>query len=216
MLVHNFLHDSAGRLPGKTAIIFQDRSFTYKDISSRALSLKAYLLEAGIRKGDRVGIYLENSPEAAISIFGVLSAGGCFSIINPTIKAKKLSYIISNSSPAFLITTKSGKAVFDEAVSELKNPPKLMLVDDDPIKDIFEGNLQIEANISDNRIIDDDLAAIIYTSGSTGNPKGVTMTHRNMYSAATSITTYLENVEDDIILNTLPFSSHLTMGSISF
>jgi long-chain acyl-CoA synthetase len=50
------------------------------------------------------------------------------------------------------------------------------------------------------------LAALIYTSGSTGNPKGVVLTHLNIVSAATSITTYLENTADDIILNVLPLS----------
>lgn len=54
--------------------------------------------------------------------------------------------------------------------------------------------------------IDIDLAALIYTSGTTGNPKGVMLTHRNIVSASTSITTYLENREDDIILNVLPLS----------
>ena len=54
--------------------------------------------------------------------------------------------------------------------------------------------------------IDIDLAALIYTSGSTGTPKGVMLTHLNIVSAATSITTYLENVADDVILNVLPLS----------
>jgi len=54
--------------------------------------------------------------------------------------------------------------------------------------------------------IDLDLAALIYTSGSTGDPKGVMLTHLNMISAATSITTYLENQEDDIVINVLPLS----------
>jgi long-chain acyl-CoA synthetase len=56
------------------------------------------------------------------------------------------------------------------------------------------------------RAINIDLAALIYTSGSTGNPKGVMLTHLNMVSAATSITTYLENTPDDIILNVLPLA----------
>jgi acyl-CoA synthetase (AMP-forming)/AMP-acid ligase II len=56
------------------------------------------------------------------------------------------------------------------------------------------------------RNIDVDLAAIIYTSGSTGDPKGVMLTHRNMLTAATSISTYLENVEDDVILGVLPLA----------
>src|SRR5690606_21824729 len=54
--------------------------------------------------------------------------------------------------------------------------------------------------------IDSDLAMLIYTSGSTGRPKGVMMNHRNIEAAATSITTYLENTEDDIILNVLPLA----------
>src|SRR5439155_19698283 len=54
--------------------------------------------------------------------------------------------------------------------------------------------------------IDVDLAALIYTSGSTGRPKGVMLTHLNIVSAATSITTYLENTPDDIVLNVLPLS----------
>src|SRR5439155_14441068 len=54
--------------------------------------------------------------------------------------------------------------------------------------------------------IDVDLAAIIYTSGSTGEPKGVMLTHRNMLTAATSITTYLENTEEDVILGVLPLA----------
>jgi acyl-CoA synthetase (AMP-forming)/AMP-acid ligase II len=56
------------------------------------------------------------------------------------------------------------------------------------------------------RSIDVDLAALVYTSGSTGHPKGVMLTHLNIVSAATSITTYLENTSDDIILNVLPLS----------
>jgi acyl-CoA synthetase (AMP-forming)/AMP-acid ligase II len=56
------------------------------------------------------------------------------------------------------------------------------------------------------RAIDVDLAAIIYTSGSTGDPKGVMLTHRNMLSAATSISTYLELREDDVILGVLPLA----------
>ena len=54
--------------------------------------------------------------------------------------------------------------------------------------------------------IDIDLAMLIYTSGSTGFPKGVMMTHQNVVAAATSITTYLENTADDVILNVLPLS----------
>ncbi|TJV20424.1 MAG: AMP-dependent synthetase, partial [Mesorhizobium sp.] len=66
--------------------------------------------------------------------------------------------------------------------------------------------LTLEAGEIDHRGIDVDLAMLIYTSGSTGRPKGVMMTHRNCDAAADSITTYLRNTSDDIILNVLPLA----------
>ncbi len=58
----------------------------------------------------------------------------------------------------------------------------------------------------ESETIDIDLAALIYTSGTTGNPKGVVLTHRNMVSASTSVSTYLNNTEDDVVLSVLPLS----------
>lgn len=102
--VNNFLSDSSRRLPDKTALVFGKRRFSYRHIFERALNLAAYLKANGLNKGDRVGLYLGNCPEAVISIFGVLEAGGCFVIINPTIKDNKLTHIINNSGARFLIT----------------------------------------------------------------------------------------------------------------
>ena len=70
----------------------------------------------------------------------------------------------------------------------------------------FADCLASTAPLADHRGIDVDLAMLIYTSGSTGRPKGVMMTHRNIEAAATSITTYVENRSDDIILNVLPLA----------
>jgi acyl-CoA synthetase (AMP-forming)/AMP-acid ligase II len=92
-----------------------------------------------------------------------------------------------------------------ELEESLESPPEAVIVGGAGATS-FERIIEQESTAALPAVIDLDLAAIIYTSGSTGDPKGVTMSHRNMVSASTSITTYLENVEDDIILNTLPFS----------
>src|SRR5205807_5297849 len=70
----------------------------------------------------------------------------------------------------------------------------------------FEAALAAEGKPPGNPGIELDLAMLIYTSGSTGFPKGVMMTHQNVVAAATSITAYLENTADDVILNVLPIS----------
>jgi amino acid adenylation domain-containing protein len=207
MLVNDFLSQAAERLPEKTALIFDDTPHTYVQLHRRARNLAGFLIEEGIRRGDRVGVYLGNGVEAAISIFAVLEAGGCFVVINPTIKEEKLTHILNNSEARFLITDRSKKALLERARPGFAvDPPVIYCRENEGAKYSFERIVEDDCRADWPRPLTVDLAAIIYTSGSTGDPKGVTMTHSNMVSAATSITTYLENVEDDIILNMLPFS----------
>jgi amino acid adenylation domain-containing protein len=207
MLVNEFLSRSAARLPDKTALVFDDTPYTYSEIYRRSRNLAAFLINKGLKRGDRVGVYLGNSPEAAVSIFGVLEAGGCFVVINPTIKEEKLTHILKNSGARFLIADISKRPIHDHAFPHLAEPPLVIYCKSKGSAEYgFEGIIDSDSDTVWPKPLEIDLAAIIYTSGSTGDPKGVTMSHYNMVSAATSITTYLENVEDDIILNMLPFS----------
>ena len=217
MLVHEFLEKTTKRFPDKTALIFQDQRLTYKQINEKANQLAHALLDAGLKKGDRVSILLDNSSEAVISIFGVLKAGGVFSTLSPTLKAKKLDYILNNSDASFLISQWQKIDVVSKAITNSTCLKSVILcgLDQGQIISTPSNAQFVDWNsFIDNQpfskpeisCIDIDLANIIYTSGSTGNPKGVMMTHLNMASAATSIITYLENCEPDIILNVLPLS----------
>ena len=134
-------------------------------------------------------------------------------------KAKKLNYILRDSGARALITQKSKIRIVNESIGdvpELKNiiwTGKTSHLPEEPFStinihswnDIFSeppaSNLKPQASP-----IDLDLATIIYTSGSTGEPKGVMSAHYNVVAAARSITQYLENIEDDIILSALPLS----------
>lgn len=208
ILVNHFLEYSAERFPGKVALIHQGKRLTYAEIDSMANDLAATLLDKGVERGDRIAVFMDNSIEAVISIFGVLKAGAAFTMINHTTKAEKLEYIMNNSKARVLLTQGSRA----EIVRNI-NCPHLQTVimagshsSDLPCityEDIINSG-RSEAVIS--KCIDLDLASIMYTSGSTGSPKGVMLSHLNMVSAAHSITTYLENTEDDIIINVLPMS----------
>jgi len=215
MLVGDFLKNNAQLFPKKTAIIFGRRKLTYEEMDVSANRLANALISYGIKRDDRVGVFLDNSVEAVVAIFAILKANATFVVINPTTKFQKLGYILNNCRMSGLIADWDK---FDVVSPIPETAPSLKFV-------IFSGKKKDSAEIDPNRFldyeellkssvpkppplkcIDQDLATIIYTSGTTGVPKGVMMTHLNVISACTSITTYLENTSSDIILDVLPLS----------
>jgi acyl-CoA synthetase (AMP-forming)/AMP-acid ligase II len=187
-LLESTLEISAARAPGHTALVCGTAHFAYGEIDAWANSLAHALIASGVRRGDRVAKWLENSPGAVSAIFATLKAGAVFVPVNPSTKRDKLEFLLADSGASALVTGAgkfhpSGVAVLtpDDADGYPSTPPA-------------------------KQAIDRDLAAIIYTSGSTGRPKGVMLTHLNMMSAANSIAAYLENTASDVIISVLPLS----------
>jgi amino acid adenylation domain-containing protein len=214
-LLQDYLAGSAARLPDKVALVAQGQRLTYAEVDARANALANTLRARGVTRGDRVMIYADNTVETVVSFWAALKADGVATIINPLTKGDKLDYLINDCRPAAFISDSHIANVFRGPV--VKSPhPKVIIVSgdagavtaiDDPRVMTFDGALQAERSTPPpGRNVDVDLAAIVYTSGSTGEPKGVMLTHRNMLTAATSITTYLENREDDVILGVLPLA----------
>jgi len=218
MLLHEFLERSAERLPDKTALICGDKRLTFSDIDSLANKLARTLISCGIGYHDRVAVMADNSAEAVISIWAILKSDATFLVINPTTKAAKVEYILNDCGASALITHSSRLETISGAIGKAGSLNTLIVAGKsrDEIRGSVPKRVRFlewdDATSGDDcsrparRSIDIDLAALIYTSGTTGNPKGVMLTHLNMVSASTSITTYLENVEDDIILSVLPLS----------
>ena len=227
MLLNDFLIKSSSRFPQKTAIINMGRSLNYQELNLLATKMANGLISEGITKQDRVAIYLENSIESVISLYGILKAGAIFLVINPQVKSKKLAYILRDCQVSALIADSTGAS---QILSGAVNSPylKLMLISNyeieengivrqtvdstgntpyQPVTIPFGDFLRASAEVEPpQKIIDIDLASLTYTSGSTGEPKGVMLTHSNMVTAAKSIIQYLQNDPDDIILNYLPLS----------
>lgn len=220
MLVHHHLEQSARRLPDKTALICGDRRLSYRQIDEAADRVAATLLELGLQRQDRVVIYLENSPEAVISLYGILKAGGVFVLLNPGMKAAKLGFILNDCGAKAIITHRTKTSLINEAVTNAPCLESILWCGGGPHASPAEllpaGRTSVfwEPRIEERDpvpppavgTIDIDLATLIYTSGSTGEPKGVVSAHYNMTAAIRSITAYLENTEDDIVLNALPLS----------
>ncbi len=215
MLVQSFLESSAARLPYKVALVCDDQRLTYAQIDQMANRLAHALVKGGLRRGDRVGIFLVNSVEAVIGIFAVLKAGGVFVVINHTTKEDKLVYILNNCQAKALLMPARQLALASQLAMHVPCLEQQIFCGGEAgeAADLIRGARSFAAIQREgtearpaNPGIDLDLACLIYTSGSTGDPKGVMSDHSNMVFAASSIISYLENVEDDIVINVLPLS----------
>ncbi len=106
MLVHKFLEKSAAKTPGKIALVTSKGEWTYRQMNEEAECFSLALVDRGLEKGDRVGIYLGNTKESVVSIFGALKSGGSFIMINHSTKWDKLLYILNNSKSHALVTSR--------------------------------------------------------------------------------------------------------------
>jgi amino acid adenylation domain-containing protein len=196
--------------------VCEDRRLSYRWVEEQSNRLANGLLRSGIERGDRVAVCLDNSVDAVLSIFAILKAGAAFVLVNPTIKPDKLAYMLNDSGSRMLLAKGSR---IREIGSCLKDTPgvQTLVLSGEPsagrtgFEDVMTLN-ELLAEHADSlepppkRCIDVDIASLIYTSGSTGRPKGVVMSHLNMIAAATSVTQYLHNTAEDVILNVLPLS----------
>jgi amino acid adenylation domain-containing protein len=214
-MLQEYLERSASRVPDKTALVFKKRRLTWAEVHAQAGRTANALRKLGVKRGDRVVIYLDNSVELATSIHGVLAADGIFCVINAQTKTDKLAYMLNDCRATAVITDRVLERFYTPAFEQATHLAHALVIDqaDGPrtigrvhCHDHAAALAAADATWPAVKNIPTDLAAIIYTSGSTGDPKGVMLTHHNMVSAAESITTYLGNQPDDVVIDVLPLS----------
>ena len=217
MLVQDILQHCIADRPNKVALVCGDQRFTYARLDQMANRLAQALRADGVRRGDRVGIYLNNSVEAVVAIFAVLKAAGVFVVVNRPTKADKLLYILNNCQATAVVadTRALAQGLGDRLLGEVPSLRSMVvcgagvprLGNDDPRCRGFDS---IQAACSDEPLrpenIDLDLACLIYTSGTTGEPKGVMCDHSNVVFVTNAIVEYLKHTERDVILSVLPLA----------
>jgi len=206
MLLHHYLEVSRRELPDKTALVCDGQRYSYAQIDQMATELAAFMQQRGVRRGDRVAIFMDNSVETVVGIYAALKAGAVFMPVNPLTKHDKLAYLLNDSRASALLTHAALQAVFSVALAHNKSVHTCIVIGELRAGDTDKRLLRY-ASIQDEPgaftapgSIDQDLAAIIYTSGSTGDPKGVMLTHLNMVSATNSVSGYLGLQKEDVVL----------------
>jgi acyl-CoA ligase (AMP-forming) (exosortase A-associated) len=212
-LLHHMVRTSAARFPDKEALVSGARRLCYGEVRARSAGIGVGLSRAGVRRGDRVGIFLDPSVEQVLSIFGVSHAAGVFVPINGLLFPDQVAHIARDCGMTALITSGSRLSTLSGALKDVPSLQLAAVVDDGTLVDshlpchAFEswsGNPAPEGGT--DLSIDKDLAAILYTSGSTGKPKGVMLSHAQIMAGSSIVSTYLQITDADRILAILPFS----------
>jgi len=226
-LIHHMLRSSAARYPAKEAIVHGSRRLTYGEVADHCLSIACGLRGAGMRRGDRIGIYLDPSVEQVLSIFSISQAGGVFVPINTVLVPEQVAHIARDCGMTALITTADKLDLLLPVLREVSSlqllivtnrpngrDPADMKADSKPVH-AFEEMLRLPVeNHWQDWGISKDLAAILYTSGSTGKPKGVMLSHANVMAGSTIVSSYLDITERERILAVLPFSFDAGMNQL--
>ena len=158
--------DRVARTPAATAVTFEGRSMTYRELDEASNRLAHLLFEQGAGPGQCVALVLERSVEAIVAMLAVLKAGAAYLPIDPGLPAARIGFLLADAAPLVAITTADLAERLeghDVAVVEVDDPA----IDAQPITGL-PGPAP------------EDIAYLIYTSGTTGVPKGVAISHHNL------------------------------------
>lgn len=202
-----FLERSGMVYADKTAVVYNEKKYSYRDLSERVNRMAAALRDRGLKPGDRVAFLCPNTPPMLEAHFGVLLAGGILVPINIRLSSKEMEFLINHSGAAFLFADTEFAGTLAPIINQLEKIRNVVNIQDLPDFSPLAGE-EYEAFLLSGspepwliEVEDEEgTISINYTSGTTGNPKGVMYTHRGAYlnalgegfaSSFTSETVYL-------------------------
>jgi long-chain acyl-CoA synthetase len=210
MTIVEMLERNAAILPEKTAIICGNSKISYREFHEKSRTLANFLISIGLKKGDRVGIVLQKTPEVIISFLGVACAGGIVFPVDYNQTQDNIEYLLKQTNPTMMIVD----GQFQHLISHFEghcSENKIIVTGQKTTNQHFSWEdvfAKPSLNAPDVSIRDEDVVYLNFTSGTTGFPKGAITTHANIYWNTLSAVESLGLTEEDIHVCMFPVFSH--------
>lgn len=201
-----YLFEHADQWADKPALIDgpTNRTLTYGQLTTAVKRTATGLAARGFSKGDVFAIYSPNIPEYAIAFFGVASAGGVNTTINPTYTAKELRHQLLDSGATYLVTIPQFLEAAREAITDTEVKEIFVFGEAEgatPFADLMIAGEPPQIEIDPK----EDLVALPYSSGTTGLSKGVMLTHYNIVANLSQILGVEATAKTEVLMGILPF-----------
>ena len=226
-----FLEESASKYPQNRALSYLENNISYSELDRLVNKAANALTGLGVKKGDRVALYLANTPQFIIMLYGILKIGAIAVPINPLFKSAEVAYELNDSGAKTVIVMSR----FYPIIQQIKEETAVKNVIVTNVKDYFpfftkilftllkekEDRVSIDATDhwldklmqqSDDKRPDidvdpEDIALLQYTSGTTGTPKGVMLSHYNLVVNALQCRVWVTDTVEgqERVLGWLPF-----------
>ena len=219
-----FLEEAARKYSDRACTIFKGAVISYREMNELTNHMAAALVEMGVKKGDRVGIFMPNLPQFVIAYFGILKAGGVVVAVNPTYPPDEVLTPVNDANIEIMFTLSRFydrlKKVREKSklkriiVSNIKEalPPIMRVLftlarekkEGDRVKELAPGDVWMKDLLAKHAnspkpnidISPDDTALFQYSGGTTGVPKGAVALHRNVVANTLQMRAWFVNSED--------------------
>lgn len=212
--VWSLLDQAAQAFPRRAALHYYGANLSYQDLREQANAFAAALVGLGVRKGDRVALYLVNSPQFVIAYFGVLKAGAVVVPVSPVYSSSELAFQLGDSRASYVVCQDLLYENLERAEADVKGViitgaheylptlkgvfAKKPTIPKKPGVHTFQKLLRgAPAPAPEVTIVPEvDLAVLPYTGGTAAQPKGVLLTHRNLMACAAQLRTFFPSLVD--------------------
>lgn len=200
------LSRNARRIPEKTAIVYEDRTYTYEQLNQEVNKLSHGLIKRGVKKGDKIALMMKNSDTFIIVFYAIMKTGAIAVPVNFRLTANEVSYILDDSDSSIVVFDEEYASLINDATLQ-NNKIHLKVTTGDTA---LTGQVSLQELLVENSedpdvsVDESDDAEILYTSGTTGYPKGALFDHHRLLHVAFNTSLILKINPDDVLLHAAP------------